>query len=263
MFCPECGSETGDAKFCPECGADLAVVREAMKGRPAGRKTTGSVTNAKGGGKGAPREAAAPKTRSKGPSPALLWGIVGAVVVVVVVAVMLLTGNDSTGGGGTPAASASATPVAVDTSGSYQELVTRGNDLYDQGDTYFQSGQIDQGAQYFQAAAVAYMAAWKKKPGDPGVGTDLATALFYSGNTDGALKQIDSVLKANPDFQTAWYNKGNFLSHSARFAEQSGDKKQRDKLYAQAREAYTKAVAIDPSSDVGKQADTALQQLPK
>ena len=69
------------------------------------------------------------------------------------------------------------------------------------------------------------------------------------------------MLKANPDFQKAWLNKGIFLSHEGRISEQSGDKKAAQKLFAEAKTAFTKAVAIDPKSDAGKQADQSLQQL--
>ena len=69
------------------------------------------------------------------------------------------------------------------------------------------------------------------------------------------------MLKDNPDFQKAWLNKGIFLTHEGRIAEQQGDKKEADKLYAQAKTALTKAVAIDSKSDAGKQADQSLQQL--
>ena len=267
MYCPECGSEVGDANFCAECGADLKGVRQTVKGRGSGRKTTGSVAGAKGGGaQGAARPAAAAQAApARGPSPALLWGVVGVVVVVVVVAVMLLTGDTpttaETGDGTQP--SASVTPVTAETEGSYQELVARGNELYDQGNSLFQGGQIEQGAEYFKAASVVYMAAWKAQPGDPNLGTDMATSLFYSGDTDGALKQIDNVLEEDPKFQPGWFNKGNYLAHGARFAEQSGDQKLADKLNDQAREAYTKAVNLGATTDVGKAADERLQELQK
>jgi hypothetical protein len=69
------------------------------------------------------------------------------------------------------------------------------------------------------------------------------------------------VLAANPDWQKGWLNKGIFLSHESRIAEQQGDKKLAAKYTAQAKQALTKAVAIDPKSDAGKQADQSLQQL--
>ena len=51
--------------------------------------------------------------------------------------------------------------------------------------------QQSTGVQYFAAAAKVYRAAWKQQATDPNVGTDYATSLFYSGDTDGALKQVD------------------------------------------------------------------------
>ena len=153
--------------------------------------------------------------------------------------------------------------MAADTSGSYTDLVKRGNGLYDQGDKAFKAQQFEQGGAYFAAAAKVYAAAWKQQATDPGVGTDYAVALFYSGDIPGALKQIDAVLAASPDFQKGYLNKGIFLSHEARLTEQNGDKKQAAKLYAEAKAALTKAVAIDPKSDAGQQADASLSQLPK
>ena len=44
-------------------------------------------------------------------------------------------------------------------------------------------------------------------------------------------------------------------------AEQSGDSGQAGKLYGQAKTAFTRAVAIDPKSDAGKQADQSLKAL--
>ena len=196
-------------------------------------------------------------------SPAVIWGGFGALAVVVIVIVVMVSGGFGGGSGG-DASSASAAPVqavSADTSGSYSELVARANDLYDQGDAAFQNQNFDQGGAYFAAAAKVYAAAWKKQATDPAVGTDYAVTLFYSGDIAGALNQIDAVLKANPDWQKGWLNKGVFLSHEARIAKQQGDTKTADKYNAQAKQALTKTVALDPKSDAGKQADQALQQL--
>ncbi len=199
-----------------------------------------------------------PPTR-RGPSAALLWVVVGviAAVVVAVVATQL------TGGSSESAApdGGSTTAVEADTSGSYDELVQRANGLFDQGDALFQQNQIDQGAAYFAAAAKVYEAAWKKQPGDPNVGTDWATALFYSGDIEGAIRQIEVVLKKDPEFQTAWFNKGNYLAHEARITEQMGDAKEAKRLFREARQAYLKAVALDPASEVGKEADRRVKAL--
>ena len=194
----------------------------------------------------------------------MIWGGFGALAIVVIVIVVMVSGGFGGGSTDETTANASGAPaqaVTADTSGSYEELVSRANDLYDQGDAAFQEQDFEQGGAYFAAAAEVYAAALKKQPGEPSVGTDYAVALFYSGDIPGALAQIELVLKDNPDFQKAWLNKGIFLTHEGRIAEQQGDKKEADKLYAQAKTALTKAVAIDSKSDAGKQADQSLQQL--
>jgi tetratricopeptide (TPR) repeat protein len=258
MYCPECGNDAGSAKFCPECGADLAGVKDALSGK------TGAAKAAKPGGGAAPAKTAAAEGSPKRLSPAVIWGGFGALAVIVIIVVVMVSGGF--GGGSTEDATADASgapaqAVAADTSGSYEELVSRANDLYDQGDAAFQNQEFDQGGAYFAAAAKVYAAAWAKQATEPTVGTDYAVALFYSGDIPGALDQIDAVLKANPDFQKGWLNKGIFLSHEGRITEQSGDKKAAAKLLDQAKVAFTKAVAIDPKSEAGQQADQSLQQL--
>ena len=110
----------------------------------------------------------------------------------------------TSGGGGSPAPAAttgtqSVQPVSADTSGSYSDLVQRANGLYDQGATAFESEKYDQGSAYFEAAAKVYAAAWKQQSTDPAVGTDFATSLFYSGQIEPALSQVDGVLAQSPD----------------------------------------------------------------
>ena len=159
-------------------------------------------------------------------SPALIWGGFGVAAVIVILVVVLVTN----GGGGptdTPVAtgSQSVQPVSADTSGSYGALVERANGLYDQGAAAFDAKQYDQGAAYFEAAAKVYAAAWKQQSTDPGVGTDYATSLFYSAQIGPALTQIEKVLAQSPEFQTAWFNKGNYLAEKARQADEDGDAK--------------------------------------
>ena len=258
MYCPECGNDADKAKFCPECGADLAGVQDALSGK------TGASKPARQGGGAAATQTAAAEGAPKRLSPVVIWGGFGALALVVIVVALMVSGAFGGGGSDDPAAAASGAPaqaVEADTSGSYEELVARANDLYDQGDAAFQNQDFEQGGAYFAAAAKVYAAAWAKQATDPGVGTDLAVAQFYSGDISGALKQIDAVLKANPDFQKGWLNRGIFLSHEARISEQAGDKKTSEKQLAQAKVALTKAVAIDPKSEAGKQADQSLQQL--
>jgi hypothetical protein len=251
MYCPECGNDAGHAKFCPECGANLAGVQDALRGKT-------------GGGEGAAGGAPA-RPAGRGLSPAVIWGGFAVVAVVVIAVVVMVSGGfGSSGSDDTTAAasggSAGAAPVGV-TSGSYDELVQKANELYDQGDAAFQSQDFTGGGQYFQAAAMTYAAAWQKKQTDPGVGTDFATSLFYSGNIDSALEQIEEVVKKFPDYQAAYYNLGNYLAHEARIAESEGDKEKAKADMAAAKEAYTKAIAIDPDSEIGKASDQSLQSL--
>ena len=251
MYCPECGNEAGEAKFCPECGANLAGVQNALRGKSGGTEESGDTT-------------AEARPARRGLSPAVIWGVFAAIAVVVIVIVVMVSGgfgsspsgDDTTATGG----GSSAAPVGV-TTGSYDELVAKANEFYDKGDAAFQNQDFEGGGQYFQAAAMTYAAAWQKQQTDAGVGTDYATTLFYSGNIDAALKQIQQVIKKFPEYQAAYYNLGNYLSHQARISEQEGDKKAAKEATVAAKEAYTKAIAIDPESEVGKQADASLQQL--
>jgi hypothetical protein len=260
MYCPECGNDAASAKFCPECGANLSGVKDALGGKPAAK--SGGAKAAQGGGSGAGSQGSggAPKRIS----PAVIWGGFAALAVVVILVVIMFSGGFGGDAASTDTTDASAGPVQAvdaDTSGSYDDLVARANGLYDKGDAAFQNQDFEQGGAYFAAAAKIYAAAWKKQATDPGVGTDLSVALFYSGDIDGALQQIDAVLKANPEFQKGWLNKGIFLSHQSRLAEQNGDKKAAKELNDEAKVALTKAVAIDAQSEAGKQADASLQQL--
>jgi hypothetical protein len=261
MYCPECGNDASDAKFCPECGADLAGVKNALRG-----KTTGQ----QGGGKDGRQSNRQPKAGStppepvkRGLSPAVIWGVFGGIAVVVVVIVVMLSGGfggDGTSTGAGTQSGGPVTAVTADTSGSYRELVTRANGLYDQGAAEMPDGIPNaQGAQYFGAAAKVYEAAWAKQPGDPNVGTDWAISLFYSGDVNSAVKQVNVVLAADPRFQPGLFNKGIFLSHMSRLTQ---DQAEAQKFIDQARTALTEAAAVDPSSEVGKQAAAALKGLP-
>ena len=177
-----------------------------------------------------------------------------AAAAVAVVALVIIAGGGSGSGPAVPAAG----PVAADTSGSYAELVGRANDLYDQGIGAFDSDDDAGGVEYFSAASEVYRAAWKKQPGDPSVGTDLAVALFYSRHHDEALEQIAVVLKKNPTFQSGHLNKGIFLQTEASEAADDGDAAD---FLAQAKTALQKAVSLDPTSDAGKHAAEQLKSL--
>jgi hypothetical protein len=287
--CSACGAEIPQgARFCPECGEPApgsAASRRAPHATPVeggetaatasgGGRRTG--TRGRGGagqqhprppraeqparGKGGGAAAAKPAGRV---SPLIAWGVIVAVVAVAAVVVVFYAAGRG-GGSGTAASpgAASVQPVAADTSGSYGELVQRANDLYDQGAVKFQAKQYAQGGEYYAAASKVYAAAWKQQATDPAVGTDFATALFYSGKIAAALEQVDKVLAQSPDFQTAWFNKGNYLAEKASQADKAGSAKAAKAAYAGARVAYQKAIDLDPGSSSGQQAQAQLSALP-
>ena len=288
-LCPECGADPGDAKFCPECGYKLVDAppapptarspraapapprkpraqsvaaydandgRSRQQRRQAERRAAHKSTR----GHAAPARPAASQAGGRN-STWLIWGGFAAAAVVVVVLVVVLGGSLGGGGGSTPAGSSSVPSVSADTSGSYSALVARANGLYDQGIQAFDKDDAAAGSAYFAAAATVYAAAWEKQADDPGVGTDYATSLFYSGQTDPAIAQVDEVLKGSPDFQTAHLNRGIFLKSAADDARSGGDSAKADKLLADAKASFQNAVSIDANSDSGKNAAEQLKQL--
>lgn len=260
MYCPECGHDAADAKYCPECGTDLTAVKNAGRGRTAKAAAPAPARQQR------PRTARRAAERrgepaTSGGSRSLLRIWLGfaalAVVVVVVIVAVGSGGGGPTGGAATPAA----VPITADTSGSYTALVARANGLYDQGSAAFDNNDNAGGTEAFTAAAKVYGAAWKKQPGDPNVGTDYSVALFYSGQTGKAIKQIDAVLEKSPDFQTAHLNRGIFLKTAASDAKDSGDAAKSADLLSQAKVAFQQAVDIDPATDSGKRAAEQLTSL--
>jgi hypothetical protein len=237
MYCPECGFDAGSAKFCPECGTKLENVRKAMRG--GGRAAAPHDGSTKGDS-----VRSAPRTAAWGLKPLHLWIAVAVVPLVVVISMLALAGHKSS--------TESATPVA-ETSGSYRQLVQRGNSHFDQGMPYIDQGNLDAGAPYFVAAAKEYGAAWSQQSTDPAVGTDLATSLFYAGDVQGAIAMVDKVLELGPTgsvLQKALLNKGNFLAMAWRVAMQSGQTAKGRRLLAQARASYQASIKVDPASDV-------------
>jgi hypothetical protein len=285
MFCPECGFDAEEARFCAECGAGLDKFRSSIddnaddaprrEPRPAarttgalgGRGTSGSRPPAHGQRPRAAarasqdhREPSRPATGSR-LSPLVIW-MAFAVIVVVIVTVVLVLDRTPTGAAGSAASSGQASaPIAADTSGSYPELVARANGLYDQGAQAFQAKDQSGVSRYFGAAATVYRAAWKKQPGDPGVGTDYATSLLQSGDTAGALKQVNLVLAKSPDYQNAHLNKGIYLQTDSQAAQQNGQKAKAASLLARAKAEFQKAIDIDPASAAGKKAAENLKNL--
>ena len=260
MYCPECGNDAGDAKFCPECGADLTGVKGALgaKGRPAGRETTGQQRR-EGGGQPAPaarlppsRPAAGSRPPSSGapsrssPSSWSSWS------------------SWPRGGSGRRRrrddrpASTPATPVSADTSGSYDELVQRANELYDQGEAKFQGQAYRSGRGLLRGGGHGLRRGLEAGQEQRPTWAPTLRPRCSTAATSTALKQIELRDRQVPGLPGAYFNKGNYLAHKGRIAEQDGDAKAADAATAAAKAAYTKAVSIDPSSAIGKAADQQL-----
>jgi hypothetical protein len=258
MYCPECGSDAADAKYCPECGTQLEGVRSAVKG---GAKTTGSARKAtSGGGRAAarpaassgPAKAASTPSRSSGTNPLYLWGGIALIAVIVVVAVLIANHQSSSSN------------TTADVSGSYSDLVTRANKMFDDGQPYLRSGDMATAASYYSKVAQVYQAAWQKQSTDPAVGADFATSLFYAGDTQGALAIVAQALKLNPTgqvLQNALLNKGNYLAMAGRAAISQGNKAEGEKLLTQAKASYEASIKVAPSSETAKMASNQIKQL--
>lgn len=258
MYCPECGTDAADANYCPECGNDLTPLAKGATKTQSGRSAVAQTQRhqrPRTARRAAARQEAPRQAPSKRPT-ILIWGgfVVAAAIVVVIVAMA--------GGGGSGSAPAAGTgSVTADTSGSYSELVGRANGLYDQGIAAFSENDAAAGEENFRSAAEVYTAAWKKQPGDPNVGTDLAVSLFYSRHHDEAMRQVNLVLKDAPDFQPAHLNKGIFLKTESAESKEAGEAAKAAKFLAQAKLAFERAVSIDRDSDTGRRAAELLKSL--
>lgn len=73
------------------------------------------------------------------------------------------------------------------------------------GNIYYDSGD-------YEKAAEAYQKSLEIRPGDPNVETDLATCFHHLGRQDQALEILDGVLRNNPNFPQALFNKGIVLA---------------------------------------------------
>jgi len=72
------------------------------------------------------------------------------------------------------------------------------------GNTYYDIGQYGKAAVYYERSLAIH-------PQDPNVETDLANCYHYLGQHDKALETLDKVLKYNPGFSQAIFNKGRVL----------------------------------------------------
>ena len=120
---------------------------------------------------------------------------------------------------------------------SYTALVTLGNTYFDWAAAMQQASQTSTAAvgadlPLWTGAKDAYTRAIVVKKGEPGVSTDYAITLFYTGDTKGAIKVATEVTKTNPDFASAYFNLGIFRAALG----------EKEKAVA----AYKKAIELDP-----------------
>jgi Flp pilus assembly protein TadD len=102
-------------------------------------------------------------------------------------------------------------------------------------------------AQRFAEAVTLYRKALELDPTDAGSRNDLGLALHYAGNSQEGIEVLRAGADAAPQFQRIWLSLG-FVAAQAGQTEQ-------------AREALTKAQALDPNSDVGLEAARLLGLL--
>lgn len=72
------------------------------------------------------------------------------------------------------------------------------------GNLYYDAGQYEKAIEYYRQSL-------NLRPQDPNVETDMATCYHYMGQDDKSLEILDHVLKYNPGFEQAKYNKGTVL----------------------------------------------------
>jgi cytochrome c-type biogenesis protein CcmH/NrfG len=123
--------------------------------------------------------------------------------------------------------------------------VQLGNAYFDWGDAQQRDNRQLQANANFSLAADAYAKGLSYgKKDDPNVRTDMATALFYAGESATAIKEIESVLKKNPRHENALLNSGVFYANSGQ--------------PAKARVSWTRYLALYPK---GQGVDFVKQQL--
>jgi predicted Zn-dependent protease len=71
-----------------------------------------------------------------------------------------------------------------------------------------QVGTIYRKTHQFKEAAGYYQRALELQPRNAAIRTDLASCLYYTGDVDGAITQLDRSLKDDPKFAGALYNLG-------------------------------------------------------
>lgn len=99
----------------------------------------------------------------------------------------------------------------------------------------------------YDEAIDLYRRVLELSPGDPDAFNDLGLALHYTGDTQGAIRTLEEGAGAAPEYPRLWLTLG-FVK--ARAGDRSG-----------AEMALSKAQALSPESEVGKEAGRLLGQM--
>ncbi len=133
---------------------------------------------------------------------------------------------------------------------SYTVLVAQADDYYYWGEAIQQQEQArTTGADLplWVASAAFYERAVAVRPGDPGVTTNYAITVYYSGDAPRAISIIEPVMMANPDFGQAFFNAGIFYRAVGRNAD--------------AITVLQRSIEIDPQATYVANANSFLSEL--
>lgn len=110
----------------------------------------------------------------------------------------------------------------------------------------------EQANQKFASALSYWEQAFKLAPQDKQIAGDYATALFQTGDSEGAVKIAKQVVKENPKYATVWFNLGIYLAS----ADATNNKDE-------AINAFETAIKYDTDATQKKQAQTYIDELKK
>lgn len=108
------------------------------------------------------------------------------------------------------------------------------------GDQYFESGNYDQ-------AIELYKKTLELKPDDVDTYNDLGLAYFYTRRPVIAVETLRKGAETDPSFQRIWISLGFVLSSTGQIEE--------------AKSAFSRAIAINPSNDVGLESKRMMESL--
>jgi len=95
-------------------------------------------------------------------------------------------------------------------------LLQLGNTYYDLGRQQVEAKKQVLAQTNFELAVDSYKKVLKQRPKDADVRTDMATAMYYAGQTQQAVAQVARVLKEKPNHENALINGGIFYADAGK-----------------------------------------------